>query len=186
MRTAQEMTDFCLENGLGQSTVSSWTIKHFAVVEKQLLPGEEVNVCFMGLHNYISTTKHSNNYAYAVTDTRIIMAQQKLIGENVLIVSLNNLNDVTLTTGLLWGTLTFDTIREKFNVGVNSDEARNIHEMVTNALFESRKPKQDPSSVTFSVPVKDPYEELKKLKELLDLGIVTQEEFDRKKAALLQ
>ncbi|MBR2583879.1 MAG: SHOCT domain-containing protein [Thermoguttaceae bacterium] len=31
----------------------------------------------------------------------------------------------------------------------------------------------------------DPYEELKKLKELLDLGIITREEFERKKASLL-
>jgi predicted Zn-dependent peptidase len=31
----------------------------------------------------------------------------------------------------------------------------------------------------------DPYEELKKLKELLDMGIVTQEEFDAKKKKLL-
>ena len=31
----------------------------------------------------------------------------------------------------------------------------------------------------------DPYEEMKKLKELLDLEIVTQEEFDRKKKQLL-
>ena len=31
----------------------------------------------------------------------------------------------------------------------------------------------------------DPYEEMKKLKELLDLDIITQEEFDRKKKELL-
>lgn len=31
----------------------------------------------------------------------------------------------------------------------------------------------------------DPYEELKKLKELLDLGIITEEEFDTKKKQLL-
>ena len=31
----------------------------------------------------------------------------------------------------------------------------------------------------------DPYEELKKLKELLDMGIITQEEFDIKKIQLL-
>lgn len=38
-----------------------------------------------------------------------------------------------------------------------------------------------------AVPVggSDPYEELKKLKELLDLGIITPEEFERKKTSLL-
>ena len=31
----------------------------------------------------------------------------------------------------------------------------------------------------------DPYDELKKIKELLDMGIITQEEFDTKKKELL-
>jgi predicted Zn-dependent peptidase len=31
----------------------------------------------------------------------------------------------------------------------------------------------------------DPYEEVKKLKELLDMGIVTEEEFQKKKKELL-
>lgn len=34
-------------------------------------------------------------------------------------------------------------------------------------------------------PVMDPYEEMKKLKELLDLDIITREEFDKKKKELL-
>ena len=34
-------------------------------------------------------------------------------------------------------------------------------------------------------PAADPYEEMKKLKELLDLEIITQDEFDRKKKELL-
>lgn len=36
-----------------------------------------------------------------------------------------------------------------------------------------------------TAPASDPYEELKKLKELLDLGIVTEEEFETKKKQLL-
>ena len=44
-----------------------------------------------------------------------------------------------------------------------------------------------PESQTGSPPAAatDPYEELKKLKELLDLDIITQEEFDAKKKQLL-
>ena len=33
--------------------------------------------------------------------------------------------------------------------------------------------------------INDPYENLKKLKELLDMDIITQEEFDKKKKELL-
>lgn len=38
---------------------------------------------------------------------------------------------------------------------------------------------------TEPAPAKDPYEELKKLKELLDLDIITKEEFETKKKQLL-
>ena len=41
------------------------------------------------------------------------------------------------------------------------------------------------SSSPGSPAVSDPYDELKKLKELLDLGIVTEEEFETKKKQLL-
>lgn len=41
-------------------------------------------------------------------------------------------------------------------------------------------------STTPSVSAADPYEELKKLKELLDMNIITQEEFDTKKKQLLE
>ncbi len=44
-------------------------------------------------------------------------------------------------------------------------------------------PQKDSSYGT--APGMDPYEELKKLKELLDLDIITQEEFDTKKKKLL-
>ena len=42
-----------------------------------------------------------------------------------------------------------------------------------------------PSPEQRSAPAISPYEELKQLKELLDLGILTQEEFDERKASLL-
>ena len=35
------------------------------------------------------------------------------------------------------------------------------------------------------LPSNDPYEEIKKLKDLLDMGIISQEEFDTKKKELL-
>ena len=46
-------------------------------------------------------------------------------------------------------------------------------------------PKSNENTVSDSKLTADPYEELKKLKELLDMGIVTQEEFDKKKKELL-
>lgn len=75
-------------------------------------------------------TKHDNNYAYAISNKRIIMAQKKLIGETLQSVAINNLNDVTLSTGLVLGIITIDTIKEKFNVGVAKHVDRSINSVI--------------------------------------------------------
>ena len=48
-----------------------------------------------------------------------------------------------------------------------------------------RKDSPPPEAAQSGQAAADPYEELKKLKELLDLGIVTEEEFGTKKKQLL-
>lgn len=135
MRTAQEMYDYCLEHGFGQGFNKSWGQKHFGVIEKNLLPDEEVLMTFIGLHNYQSITKHDGNYAYAITNKRIIIAQKKLMGENLKVVLLNNLNDVSTSTGILMGTITFDTIKETFNVMVDKKQTNNIMSKVHEVVF---------------------------------------------------
>lgn len=180
MRTAEEMAEFCLQNNTGSGTSRSWTLKHFATIEKQLQNDEEVLFAFVGLHNYQSLTVHNHNFAYALTNKRFIMGQKKMMGENIQIVLRKNLNDVTKSTGMLTGILTFDTIKETFNVRSNKDEINSIYDAITEILFSTHEPTQMPMQDN-----KDKFAELKKYKELLDLGIIDQAEFDAKKIELL-
>ena len=54
------------------------------------------------------------------------------------------------------------------------------------SFVSEEKPKLPPIPSTIDVEEKeDPYEELKKLKELLDLGIISEDEFNQKKKELL-
>ena len=50
---------------------------------------------------------------------------------------------------------------------------------VMNGMQQPEQPQQQPK------PEVDPYEEIKKYKQLLDDGIITEEEFDKKKKELL-
>ena len=59
---------------------------------------------------------------------------------------------------------------------------RNIYEYINRRIAESKKNKINQSSAPATV---SPAEELKKFKELLDLGVISQEEFDAKKKQLL-
>lgn len=78
---------------------------------------------------------------------------------------------------------------------INNDEIItidfNCNTSINNTLKQFVQTKSIESS-TPSLPIdveivekKDPYEEIKKLKELLDMGIISQEEFDQKKKQIL-
>ena len=138
MRTAQEMYYFAKQNGFGKGFTENLALKHFGIIEENLQPDEDVKMVFIGLHNYKSVTKHDNNFAYAVTQKRIIMAQKRLIGEACQSVYLNQLNDITLNTGIAFGVVTIDTTKECFNVGVAKEFANNIYGMLHQTIDEIR------------------------------------------------
>ena len=104
------------------------------------------------------------------------------MGENVKTITRRNLNDISKTTGMIWGILTIDTIKEKLNIATNKSEIDAIYNGVNKILF------QDEiiiSKTTTNTTTKSPIEELKEYKELLDLDIITQEELDKKKQEVL-
>lgn len=179
MRTAEEMAEFCIKNNTGSGMSKKWNIKHFTVVENQLNKDEEVLFTFVGLYNYISATQHDSNFAIAVTNNRIIAGQKKLFGENVNTISRKHLNDISKSTGMVWGILTIDTIKETFNIATNKGEVNSIYNGINKILFEDEAQEVKPASS------KNALKELKEYKELLDLEIITQEEFNKKKQEVL-
>ena len=185
MRTAEEMVQYCDDHNTGAGFNAKWRLKHFKIVENQLKDDEEVLVAFIGIKNYEGLTNHENHWGYAITNKRIIMGQKGLIGEKVVVVSLRDLNDVSFKKGVVFGVLTIDTIKEVFNVGLDKNSATAIHELVTNALMDLKEEMYQSSQPVQQVKADDPYEEVKKLKELLDMGIITEEEFDLKKKNIL-
>lgn len=181
MRTADEMYEYCVKNGYGSGFNKSNSIKHFKVIESALQPNEEVLSVFIGLHNYQSVSKHDNNYAYALTNKRIIMGQKKVIGENCQIIAIENVSDITFSSGLLFGIVTIDSFREKFNVAIDKATAKNIYEVVHSVFYNLKKSNQS-STETVQLSASDKMIEMKKL---LDLGIITEDEFQIKKKQIL-
>lgn len=187
LSTADGMYQYCLTNGTGRGASKGWAQSHFGLLVKSLQPGETVKFCFIGLHNYISATKHDGNFAFAVTDKRILMAQQKVMAKNLQSISWDNVNDVTLAGGALVSVVTIDTFKETFNVGVNSIAGDNIYHKFLEVLHEVKDEKaaQFAPQAQVQPAAQSPIEQVKGLKELLDMGAITQEEFDAKKKELL-
>jgi len=184
MKTAKEMYEFCKRRKFAQGQSEKWALKHFGLIEENLSSDEDVLMCFIGLHNYISPTRHNNNFAYAITEKRIIVAQKRIIGEELQTIFVENINDILFSMGMAVGVITIDTIKEKFNVALDKSGAANINSEIHDLLYSIR---QGSMSAKSSKPKEDydAAQELRKYKELLDDGIITQEDFDAKKKHLL-
>lgn len=80
-----------------------------------------------------------------------------------------------IAIGTSSGRIVFSMIR-------NRDE---IHNVISNLLIQRQNQSKTPiSTITQEIPLSNA-DELKKYKELLDMGVITQEEFDAKKKQLL-
>ena len=183
LNAAKQMYQYCVDNHFGNGMNEKWGIKHFKLIEQALQSDEEVLMCFIGLHNYVSMTKHDNNFAYAITNKRVIMAQQKVIGQVVQSVLLKNLNDITANSGITLGVITIDTIKEKFNVCVDIQSANNICEKVHEVLLSMDDSRTAQPQI--QIQQTSSADEILKYKNLLDMGIITQDEFEQKKKQLL-
>ena len=182
MRTANEMYKYCLQNDFGKGWNEKWALKHFGVLEQTLQSDEEVKTCYIGIHNYVSATQASGNFAYAITNKRIIFGQKGLFGQTVKSVSLNTVNDITLSCNNLrgLGVITFDTLKERFNTALNQATANKVYAKIHEVIDLIKHPA--PASV---VPTTTAADEILKYKNLLDMGAITQEEFESKKKQLL-
>lgn len=146
---------------------------------------EYIILPFIGLHNYISASKHDRNYAYAVTNKRIIMAQKGFIGAKVQTIYLNNINDITYKAEVTLGNIIIDTIKETFSVCLNKNAAFKVSERLHEVL-DSLKNSEANQIENLSINKLSEADEIMKFKELLDQGIITQEEFEKQKRKLLR
>ncbi len=185
MRTGQGMYDYSLEHGFGVGFLKSTGKKHFEVLAKNLLPNETPIMTFIGWHNMKKVASHEYTYAYALTNKRIIMGQWKLTGENFKSIKIENINDITYQKRLLQGIITIDTYKETFSVGLDNKYSQNVNKAL-NEEFDKLKDKMNNSSNSqTNTQTTSAIDEIRKFKQLLDEGIITQEEFNSKKKELL-
>lgn len=184
MSSAEGMYQYCLDNKFGSGFKKKWGLKHFGILEKNLMQDETVLMTFIGIHNYKSATKHDSNFAYAITNKRILFGQKTLSGEKFKAVAHEKINDITFETGIVFGVLTIDTPQEKFKVALDKASATSINNSIHQVLdtLKSNNIETQPISITAATSAAD---ELMKFKELCDMGVITEDEFNAKKKQLL-
>ncbi len=109
----------------------AWRLKaHSKVVEKHLNQGEKVLYAFAGQKNnhfydIIST------HVFVITNKRLIIATKRvLFGYFLYSITPDMFNDLTVYSGLIWGNVTIDTVKEL--VYVSNLSKRSLDEIETN------------------------------------------------------
>ncbi|MBQ9072601.1 MAG: PH domain-containing protein [Bacilli bacterium] len=122
------------------STVA-WRLKaHSKVIEKYLNPGEEVNFVFASQKGYSSFDIFST-FVVALTNKRILIAQKRLLfGYTYVAITPDMFNDLTVSTGIIWGKVHIDTVKETVILSNIAKAAMDdIETQITEYMMEEKK-----------------------------------------------
>ena len=123
------------------STICWWrTKKHAKLVDDNLNAGEEVIYAFAAQNN----NDHGSIFDTAVlalTNQRLIVAQNRLlIGYKINSITPQLYNDMQINAGIIWGTVTIDTMKEVIYFSNISKKALpEIQVTVNSYMVEAKK-----------------------------------------------
>jgi len=130
------------------STIS-WRLKaHSKVIEKHLNPGETVNFVFAAQKGYSSMDIFST-FVVVLTNKRILLAQKRVLwGYTYLSITPDMFNDLTVHSGLIWGKVYIDTVKETVILSnISKDALDDIETYVTEYMMLEKKKYQDNPSI---------------------------------------
>ncbi len=119
----------------------AWRMKaHANVIEKHLNPGEEVLYAFVGQKG-LSSLEIFNTYAVVVTNKRLLLAQKRVIfGYLYVSITPDMFNDLTVSTGIIWGKVIIDTIKEIITISnLSKNSVYEIETAITETMMTEKK-----------------------------------------------
>ena len=130
------------------STIA-WRLKaHSKVIERHLNPGEIVNFVFAAQKGFSSIDIFST-FVIVLTNKRILLAQKRVLwGYTYLSVTPDMFNDLTVFSGLIWGKVYIDTVKETIilsNVSKNSLD--DIETQITEYMMTEKKKYQEKPNI---------------------------------------
>lgn len=119
----------------------AWRLrKHCNILEKHLNPDEEVLYVFVGQKNDL-WYDITSTAVFAITNKRLLIATDRvLFGYYLYSITPDMFNDLTVKSGLIWGRITIDTIKEL--VYISNLSKRSLDEIETNVteyMMEEKK-----------------------------------------------
>ena len=186
MRTAEEMLQASKE--ISVSPVPCF-LNAYKAIEKILLPNEEVKFCFIGTQ---LQSKNSGTLFYpsiAVSNKRLLIGGQIKglfkVSYTAQSYDISKINAITESYAMVGAFIVIDTLGDDPRIGMPSRELVGAVLPKLNELIMGSKAESTAATVVNNIQQASAADELKKFNELLEMGIITQEEFDAKKQQLL-
>ena len=145
-------------------------------LEEYLEDGETVRELTGGL------VKNRGNGLLALTDRRVVFIFRGLVNSGLEEFRLNQLTSISMTGGLMWATINLTVAGATQSIqSVDKADANRMVPAIRSALGSAQVPIGTAQAVC---PV-NVLEQIATLKELHETGVLTDEEFSRKKTELL-
>lgn len=186
---AQQLLDHMVSNGLGFVMDSKkMALNSCVLFLEQLKPDEEIEYAF------IATVKPEKmddiiGAIWGITNQRLLIAKRKIFGDYTQSISLEHINDVSMNNSGLGGfglaKITIDTIRENVIATTNIRYGETVYSGLQKIIEQKKLAFTEAHKPNTRTIEKSSAEQIMEFKQLLDLGIITQEEFDAKKKQLL-
>lgn len=122
-----------------------WTVawrlrRHAEIAEKHVNPGEKVLYAFAGQKND-THLEFFRTFAVVLTNQRILLAQKRLFfGYLFLAITPDMFNDLTVNSGVLWGSINIDTIKETVVItNIQKSALPEIETAITEYMMKEKK-----------------------------------------------
>ena len=118
-----------------------WRLKaHAKVIDKHLNPGETVNFVFAAQKGY-SSLDFFSTFVVVLTNKRIVLAQKRLLwGYTYLSVTPDMFNDLTVQSGIIWGKVYIDTVKETMILSnIDKNALDDIETQITEYMMDEKK-----------------------------------------------
>lgn len=150
---------------------------------EHLEQGEQVLASVMGAYETkLMGSKTVRNGVFIATDRRMVFYGKKMFGYDLEVFPYSNISSIEMSKGMMGHSIGFFASGNKIEMKwINSGDVSEFTQIVKSKIGKKSEPAQT-TSQNNSVDLAD---QIRKLADLRDQGILTEEEFQAKKSQLL-
>ena len=121
-------------------TISFRLKEHCSVLEKHINPDEKIRYIFAGQKNNKSIGI-PNTFVIALTNKRLLLARKRLLfGYFFYAITPDMFNDIKVYSGILWGRIEIDAVKERTIISnISNDALDEIETEITQYMMEEKK-----------------------------------------------